>query len=228
MSPQTLNLIGYWIRDLKDEEFCAPQEVVGNLPPNVRTKLGEYLDAGATDSLSSQRGYSWCRFFCGIPREQMGSRELTDGQWVWPQGLSHYVCSHGITLPEEFVAHALDRKRPPPHPNPKDRLHAFCGEVSLDYWRDWCSSHPSPDFLERLRRARAEADSRAPRVVEDYIQRRVSEEIASYGLGDERCIFAGCEQKALNGMKLCARHVLREEPDLIAKHCYVITPELMG
>jgi hypothetical protein len=76
MTPPIRNRIGYWIRSLKDEEFCAPQEVVGNLPPEVRRKLADYLDAGADDFLNSQCGYSWCRFFCGATSEQMGSREL--------------------------------------------------------------------------------------------------------------------------------------------------------
>src|SRR4051812_9787890 len=111
MSSRTRNLIGYWIRNLKDEEFCAPQEVVGKLPPEVRTKLADYLEAGAVDFFQSQFGHSWCRFFCGAAREQMGSKELTDGNWIWPQGLSHYVRSHGIILPEEFVAAALAQQR---------------------------------------------------------------------------------------------------------------------
>jgi len=58
-----MRLIGYWIRSLKDEEFCAPQEIVGSLDHDVRSKLADYLDAGAVDFLHSQRGYSWCRFF---------------------------------------------------------------------------------------------------------------------------------------------------------------------
>src|SRR5215469_14697581 len=102
-----MRLIGYWLRDLKDEEFCAPQEVVGDMPEHVRTRLADYLDAGAVDLWHSQWGYSWCRFFCGIPSHQMGSSELTDGRWRWPAGLSHYVRAHGIVLPDEFIAHAL-------------------------------------------------------------------------------------------------------------------------
>lgn len=221
MTPRTRNLIGYWIQSLKDEEFCAPQEVVGALPPDVRTKLADYLDAGDHDFFS-QMGYSWCRF-CGATGKEMGSRELTDGFWVWPEGLSHYVRAHGIILPEEFVADALAQPRPR-HLNPFRAL----GPVSLDYWRDWCASHRSPALLERLRRARAEADLRAPGVVQDYFQGRVSEEIARHGQGDERCMFAACDEKVLRGMKLCARHVVREDPDLIASSCYVISPELLA
>lgn len=41
-----MRLIGYWMRDLKDEEFCLPQEVAGDLSAEVRAALAEYLDAG--------------------------------------------------------------------------------------------------------------------------------------------------------------------------------------
>jgi hypothetical protein len=106
-----MRLIGYWIRDLKDEEFCAPQEVVGDMPQDVRTKVADYLDNAAVDHWHTQRGFSWCRFFCGIPFQRMGCSELTDGRWRWPQGLSHYVREHEIILPQEFVAHALANGR---------------------------------------------------------------------------------------------------------------------
>jgi hypothetical protein len=33
----------------------------------------------------------------------MGSWDLTDGEWVWPQGLAHYVQRHWVCLPDEFV-----------------------------------------------------------------------------------------------------------------------------
>jgi len=34
-----------------------------------------------------------------------GSRDLTDGDYLWPEGLSHYVLAHGVRLPTEFAAH---------------------------------------------------------------------------------------------------------------------------
>ena len=225
MNPVT-HLIGYWVQSLKDEDFCAPQEVVGSLAPDVRSRLADYLDAGSVDPLNSQFGYSWCRFFCGASGQEMGGTELTDGCWSWPKGLSHYVRSHGIILPEEFVAHALANETP--HFPPEPASQPFLGvSSSLDYWRKWCAAHRSPIFLERLRRARAEADAHARVVKRDEIQRRVLEEIYRHGLGDDRCIFAGCEERVLSGMKLCARHVLRDT-DHIADTCYAITPELVA
>lgn len=224
-----MRVIGYWIRDLRDEEFCAPQEVVGDLAEGVREKIADYLEAGSNDVFNSQCGYSWCRFFCGIPHQKMGSKELTDGSWRWPEGLSHYVRAHGVILPEEFVEHSLGDKLH--RRRTAARLPAGGGGASsddpLDYWRKWCAAHRSGRLLERLRRARVEADAR-PRVVQqEEIQRRVSAEIAHYGLGNDRCIFAGCHERVLSGMKLCARHVLRDT-DHFSSGCYAITAELLA
>jgi len=220
-----MNLIGYWIEDLKDEEFCAPQEVVGFLPQEVRTKLANYLDGGSVDLGNSQMGFSWCRFFCGASDSEMGSKALTDGCWIWPEGLSHYVRAHGILLPEEFVAHALANE--PPHSGADNKRVVRGGEASLDYWRQWCAARRSASFLERLRRARTEADARARIVEQEEIQQMVSEEIARHGLGEEQCIFVGCGERVLSGKKLCARHVIRDT-EYLALGCYDVTPELLA
>ena len=51
-------------------------------------------------------GPSMCRF-CGI---RNGSLELTDGVFVWPEGLAHYVAEHHVRLPHRFVEH-VDAER---------------------------------------------------------------------------------------------------------------------
>lgn len=38
----------------------------------------------------------------------MGCTTLTDGKYVWPEGLAHYVTAHAVRPPEEFVRHALE------------------------------------------------------------------------------------------------------------------------
>ena len=50
-------------------------------------------------------GWSYCRFECGIAPSALGDRDLTDGVWVWPEGLSHYVEAHSVRLPDEFIDH---------------------------------------------------------------------------------------------------------------------------
>jgi hypothetical protein len=35
----------------------------------------------------------------------MGHRDFTDGVWLWPEGLHHYVEQHDLILPNDFVIH---------------------------------------------------------------------------------------------------------------------------
>ena len=46
-------------------------------------------------------GYSLCRI-CGVTN---GNLELTDGLFVWLEGLGHYVHEHAVRLPAEFEEH---------------------------------------------------------------------------------------------------------------------------
>lgn len=41
----------------------------------------------------------------------MGCCTLTDGRFVWPEGLAHYVSEHAVRPPEEFIEHALENLR---------------------------------------------------------------------------------------------------------------------
>lgn len=89
-----LKPIGLWIQTLADEDFPAPQELAGELPNETRAALVQYLATGLP--LIKYRGYSWCRFDCGIEHSRMGRWDLTDGLWVWPEGLSQYAEVPGI------------------------------------------------------------------------------------------------------------------------------------
>lgn len=199
-----MRMIGYWMDDLREEGLCLPQELVGDLHPGVRAYLAEYLDSGTPFQV--YLGYSWCRFSCGVLHEKMGSGELTDGVWAWPEGLSHYVRAHGILLPPEFIEHAISRKRP--EINPK------ITPPTLDYWLGWCAEHRSPEFLERLSRARAEAD----KLAEEKLEEHAAQMAAQHGLSDQQCLWKGCDRPALIGAYICARHSLDER--MIRNGCY--------
>jgi hypothetical protein len=100
--------IGYWRSDseteLPDPTLLGQDE----LSDHDRLRLATFLDAGR---LKDQwKGFSWCRFRtkgCKVGGFDMGTCCLTDGKYVWPEGLSHYVREHHIWLPEQFVEHAL-------------------------------------------------------------------------------------------------------------------------
>jgi hypothetical protein len=104
-----LKFIGYWAWPKTEYQEASvglpdPHDFVDETWDKIqRAACVRYLQAGKT--FESWRGWSWCRFACG--ERKMGSQCLTDGTYVWPQGLSHYVERHGVRLPQEFVNHVL-------------------------------------------------------------------------------------------------------------------------
>jgi len=63
-----------------------------------------YLESGFMESI--EFGYAQCRL-CGACEPALGCLSLTDGKYVWPEGLVHYLREHHIMLPAEFKAHAV-------------------------------------------------------------------------------------------------------------------------
>lgn len=49
-------------------------------------------------------GYSTCRL-CGRSGAELGDADRTDGMWVWPSGLPHYLEHHALRPPEELLRH---------------------------------------------------------------------------------------------------------------------------
>ncbi|GAA4622164.1 hypothetical protein [Cellulomonas oligotrophica] len=98
---EPLRLIGYWsgghgardwpdVRDFVDDEMDEEE----------RVHVGLYLRNGLV--ARAFMGYSPCRL---CDRRANGNLELTDGVYVWPEGLPHYVMDHSVRLPRDFVAH---------------------------------------------------------------------------------------------------------------------------
>ena len=196
-----MRLIGYWIRSVDDTEYVPPQELVGRLPDDVRIRVADYLEGGG-EEYERYRGLSWCRFYCD---REMGSGELSDGVWVWPEDLGHYVRNHGVVLPEEFIRHALAAAPP----LPKSRW-AAREDLNYDFWRDWCRTHRSG----RYRVPMAEANRRADVEAQRSFEAAVAGLEAKRGMSSERCQWVGCTNRALVGLALCARCSLRTENPL--------------
>lgn len=64
--------------------------------------LLEYLSLGLIESY--EFGYATCRV-CGYHCDEMGCCSLSDGIYVWPEGLNHYINEHDIILPKDFINH---------------------------------------------------------------------------------------------------------------------------
>jgi hypothetical protein len=190
-------LIGYWMADLQDLHLPLPQELVGEMADSVRDAVCAYLSAG--DEFVVYRGNSWCRFRCG--EGDMGCRELTDGEWVWPEGLVHYVRVHGVVLPADFVASATAGRRADRSEWADDRQNA-----SLDCWIEWSVQRQSPTIRDRLKAALADAQAAEPARIQSIVEGVLAREKE----GSEECVFAGCSGRALVGRRICARHTLSD------------------
>src|SRR5262249_23966505 len=135
-----LRAIGYWREDW--DLLPHPRWLVRRRwRVGERTRMTEYLRGGR--ELAAYLGFSWCRFHCGIDDTFMGTRDLTDGVWVWPEGLVHYVESHGVRLPDEFMLTMASNGWVVPA-----GVSVVCPDVGqlfdLSFWRWWAFRHAGP------------------------------------------------------------------------------------
>ena len=151
---QRLDVLGFWFSPDAPSELPLPQRLVGGLGPGERAAVLAYLRAGTV--LVTFPEPSFCRFACG--EAAMGTRDLTDGRWVWPEGLAHYVERHDVRLPPPFLAHAVAANGVvAPFRAPKPRF----GLYDRSAWLAWGRAEracldltgfelPDPDVRERI------------------------------------------------------------------------------
>jgi hypothetical protein len=207
-----MRLIGYWIGSLLDG-YVPPQALVGGLTEAARSTVAAYLDAG--EEWACYRGSSWCRFGC---RREMGNRELSDGRWVWPEDLGHYVREHGVRLPEEFVTEVMRGVVP----SPKEKW-AATTSPDESFWREWCWRNVPAGVRRHLADARAAADVEADRLRSAAVAALEAE----HGIGSETCQWAGCQGRVLKGRVLCGRCTMKGEHDR-GLSAYVVGPEFLA
>ncbi|MFC1431858.1 hypothetical protein ACEZDB_14515 [Streptacidiphilus sp. N1-3] len=114
-----LKALGYWKSD-EMSDFPDPLELVDSAwDSGEREIISDYLCQGQT--ARTFMGSSRCRL-CG---KSNGSSELTDGEYIWPSGLGHYVMDHSVRLPAEFVQHVF-----------RSRQVLDEAEVELTWWME--------------------------------------------------------------------------------------------
>ena len=92
--------VGFW--HSKYEPHLPRPEAV-KWDEGIRDKVLNYLKDA--DYSAHYRGWSTCR----VCKCANGSRDQSDGIYVWPEGLAHYVEEHNTGLPQEFIDHILSR-----------------------------------------------------------------------------------------------------------------------
>lgn len=130
-----LLLLGYWNEKKDFPQLYHPKYLIDCEweKPN-RAKIVEYLRNGIR--IHEELGYSHCRFKNCLPNEEMGNAELTDGVWIWPEGLAHYVELHYIRLPDEFGKYVKSNNYI--IPNKLDPVSLAAEFIDITFWQDWC------------------------------------------------------------------------------------------
>jgi hypothetical protein len=102
--PFALKQVGYW-RDEEDPRAPDPRKQTDLWNEVERARVIKHLRRGKRHA--GWMGYSWCRFECGIADSKMGSSDLTDGVWIWPEGFVHYVEKHNVKPDQKFVDYVM-------------------------------------------------------------------------------------------------------------------------
>ncbi|PJJ59083.1 hypothetical protein [Hymenobacter chitinivorans] len=101
MSSKPLLGFGFW-RSLAEPLLPDPAWFVdAHWAASERQMVLAYLRQGRP--LQQWMGQSWCRLGCG--NTTLGSADLTDGTYCWPEGLAHYLEQHQLRLPAEIIHH---------------------------------------------------------------------------------------------------------------------------
>lgn len=200
-----LKLLGYWKAKL-DDDYPCPHELEAELLPALRERLLSYLRDPPGDFQVSWMylGHSWCRYGCELLN---GSRELSDGVWVWPEGLAHYVEHHGLgLLPAEFLDRVesvvqLGEIAALPSEEEEEVVVEGGRQVDETAWIEWARQHRSAELTARLAALREPIARRHAEWL-DVEGRRNAERI---GTTDEACYTEGCPGKALRVNPFCGR-----------------------
>jgi hypothetical protein len=135
---QELIGFGYW-RSLYEPTLPDPEWFVdAHWAASTRQAVLNYLQQG--HPLLHFMGYSWCRFRCGTANGAMGTADLTDGTYCWPEGLRHYLLKHAVRLPEPLVQHILAQ---PVFPHSKAAQASPTSPTTLTWWATQIGWNPT-------------------------------------------------------------------------------------
>jgi hypothetical protein len=109
--------IGFWASP-EAPELPDPRRFVDERwDPTERDMVIDYLRRGFV--VSAYLGKSACR----LCDKAVGSLQLSDGVFAWPDGLAHYLEAHDVRLPPRFVEHVSRRTE-----------HLEAAAIDRDWW----------------------------------------------------------------------------------------------
>lgn len=123
-----LKLIGYWNGGglIENEIWPNPKHFVEELTEEEKENLLNYFYNGIPMPYAVA-GVSECR----LCKKIVGAGEFTDGKYVWPEGLPHYIKEHNVKLPEKFLEHALNNTIDPDLIIDIETL-----EIDIEWWKN--------------------------------------------------------------------------------------------
>lgn len=103
------NWFGVWKLDA-EEPFEAPlfSQVVDHSwrPPDLGELVAYLRDCPVAITSGAPPGNCW---LCGQVLWELNTQR-SDGVWVWPSSLEHYVAEHHVRLPDRMVGHIRARQ----------------------------------------------------------------------------------------------------------------------
>ena len=106
---------GFWRSNESETNLPDIEEVAGaNWSVDDKKRVLSYLDGAPTVVAMSGPNTK-----CLLCEELIGgSVYRSDGVWLWPVDLSHYLNMHDVALPESFLQHIRDANYEPPQECP--------------------------------------------------------------------------------------------------------------
>lgn len=118
VSNSDLKAIGYW-KSNSQPDLPDPRDFVGEWDSALeRLIVIDYVKNASP--IHYWKGWSECRFKCRSTGKglwdkkaclDLGSRCLSDGTYVWPEGFHHYLDAHNVIPPREFIDHVLSKSK---------------------------------------------------------------------------------------------------------------------
>jgi hypothetical protein len=201
-----LTAIGYW-HSFNEPSLPDPGSFVDDAwNSEERDKIVAYLRA-AHQMPYAFAGVSWCRFRCGI--SDLGSTEYTDGKYLWPVGLVHYVEKHNVKLPREVIDFMLNHKE-------REELEAVCDNSTVDL--TWWLNQRGENTANKTFNDRLDIGILTIARVHDKRKHKQEEAIRLYlldAIGMKRSLVA--TEKVLSGQELQLKGSFQNVNDFIAK-----------
>ena len=117
--------IGYWKSELEPNLPYPSEFQDENWNQEEKEMILNHLNNGIL--AIKYRGVSWCRFNCD--EINMGTKCLTDGKYIFPEKLTHYIEFHNVRLPKKFVEHVKNFQPI------EERFDVEVNEINYSWWK---------------------------------------------------------------------------------------------